>query len=170
MALRHRVISMLAPRVAGQETFKCQPSTLEWPVFSDGFQSVCTASGRIPALGSQERRNSTLIKAYDGNKYDREDFTQLIFGIWSLEFGICSYCFDQFFNTTDYSPFHCFLVRHSVVCKDKEYMHLPVFGDNSVQAMFVQPPCLHHKPADTVTFYRAAKFLFRYREPGQNGR
>lgn len=161
---------MLAPRMARQETFKSHPSTLEWPILSDGFQAVCTACGRIPALGPKERRYSALVKAYYAYEYVGEDFTHLILGIWSLRFGICSYCFDQFFDTPDYSPGHRFMVRHSVVCKDKEYMQLLIFGDDRIQAVLVSSPCLYHQPPDTVALYGAAKFLFGYRKPGHYGR
>lgn len=160
---------MLAPWVAGKEALKSHPSTFEWPVLPDGFKAVCAASGRVPTLGPQERRYGPLVKAYDCNEYVGKEFAHLFERIGGWDFGICPYGFHQLFDTTDYGTLYRFIIRHIVVCKDKKYMQLLVFGNDCVQAMFVQPPCLYHQPAYSVPFHRAAKFFLGTENPASTG-
>jgi hypothetical protein len=59
---------MLAPGMAGEKAFECQPATFKGTIFFYGFESVGAAGGCEAALGPKERRYSPLVEADDCNE------------------------------------------------------------------------------------------------------
>lgn len=51
--LRHRVVAVAAPGVAGQEAFQGEPAAFPGAIFFDGFGSVGATGGGVAAFGSQ---------------------------------------------------------------------------------------------------------------------
>jgi hypothetical protein len=56
--------------MATADAFDGQPKTFERTVFSESFEGVVTAGGRVPAFGAQPRADYQLVKT--NNEYKRK--------------------------------------------------------------------------------------------------
>lgn len=60
-SLRNRILPHPTPRMATKDSFKAQPSALEYPPFSDSLYHVMTTGGMISTRGSEYGRKYFLI-------------------------------------------------------------------------------------------------------------
>jgi len=59
---------MTTPRMAAGKSLGCEAQSLKEAIFLKGLNSVLTAGGRVSATSWKQRRNRTLIQAYEQNR------------------------------------------------------------------------------------------------------
>ena len=62
IGLRHRIMSVPAPRMATGNSFDCQPAPLECAIFAYGFQSILRTGRSIAASWRNHRTDAVLVK------------------------------------------------------------------------------------------------------------
>ena len=62
IGLRHRIMSVPAPRMAAGNSFDCQPTPLECAIFAYGFQSILRTGRSIAASRGNHRTDAVLVK------------------------------------------------------------------------------------------------------------
>ena len=72
--LWHGVVAAAAPRIAAQNAFYGKPRAFRRAMFSDGFDGVLRAGGRVATGRWKVRRNGQLVKSDGQNQYAFQQF------------------------------------------------------------------------------------------------
>lgn len=169
--IRHRVVAMPAPGIAGQDTFKSQPSAFQRTVFLEGFHRILGTGRGIPALCPEKGRQELLVQSYNINE-DLPDHRRYK----AKQSGIKNRCglgsgldwWGNGLNEFTDGFFYCFFRFREgeffFACKNKKTMQLCCGIDFLVKGVLLQSPGLFQQATHPVAVHSLFNPFFRNAE------